>query len=861
MMAHPPLSALDAARLLTARGWVVFPADRPDSGLHCSGSARACRERRCGAESDASKRGKHPAVVSRWGALSAPAAPEQLAEWFAPTDSGQARYNVAVACGPSGLLVVDDDAAGGFERYAESIGEKVPDTFRVATSQGWHHYFTVPAGPAGSDLAGVRVPVGNAPGLLAPFGCDVRGGASPSHPHGGYVIGPGSQHWTDDPGAYLPVDWDAPACEAPEWLITAVTTPGPSATAEGLPSRTGTAGHASGLTRWDSAPRYGSEADLRAQFARHCAEVTEPGNAFRWGLFLAARDGWRLVSLGLLDEDTMQRRLAAVVWRVWQAEPDERDIKIVMGEALDGPHGAIASPWQLTEAEVRERARAAGSRPVGRFGRPGDAVPAVIEPGIESISAGEPVTSDNGAPDHTTYGNLTVSGAQDSTQLSTGPSTGTTPGVDVDLSSVEALAEADIPPAPAGIPWDKWRDDWRREYGRQTVQDAVRAHRQAADLPTLAMLDYDTWDAVPDPSYLVPRLFYRDGIAQVFGAPGIGKSYFVLDAALSLAADVPWREHRLTGRDGGPGKVHYIMAEGLDVNKLRKDAFVRHHKVNEDLLRRHFVVSDGEGLILTVAGIAQYRPFVQLFRPDLIILDTKNALFTGEESSAKDHGDMIRALNTLRKDAGGAAVVLIGHSGLGAPERSRGSNAEEAGTSTSTRITRDKDSGVFTATEKRDKSSEPGTEWHWRLERVDEVPRGPFMAAPAVCVPIEPSAHTPFATDTAWWADELPEPIREAIDQAREIDKDGRSLAAKGKKEAKLIMLLLRSAQTTEGLVQTRIRQMINETRKPDDQVKLWAITRACALLLAEGLVDDVGTPATKRYIVATPYTTREMPE
>ena len=298
MMAHLPLPALDAARLLTARGWVVFPADRPDSGLHCSGSAVTCRRGDCGAEGDAGKRGKHPAVVARWSVLTTPAAPEQLAEWFAPGDTGTARYNVAVACKPSGVFVIDDDTAGGFERYAESIGEKVPDTFRVATAQGAHYYFALPVDPQ----TGEPMLIGNAPGLLKAFGCDVRGGASPSHPAGGYVIGPGSQHWTDDPGAYVPVDWDAPACEAPEWLITAVTTPGPSATAEGLPARTGTAGHASGLTRWDSAPRYGSAADLAAQFARHCAEVTEPGNAFRWGLFLAARDGWRLVALRLLDE-------------------------------------------------------------------------------------------------------------------------------------------------------------------------------------------------------------------------------------------------------------------------------------------------------------------------------------------------------------------------------------------------------------------------------------------------------------------------------------------------------------------------------------------------------------------------------
>lgn len=841
MMAHPALHPLDAAQRLTARGWVVFPADRPDAGAHCQGSARACRERRCGAEGDPTKRGKHPAVVERWGLLSGPLEPVTLAAWFGPADE-PARVNVAIAAGPSGLLIVDDDAAGGFERYAESIGEKVPDTFTVPTHQGSHRYFTVPLDPA----TGERVPVGNAPGLLAAYHCDVRGGASPSHPHGGYAVTAGSQHWSDDPGAYVPADWDAPAVEAPGWLIEAVTTPGPSGSTEGRPGRTGTAGtgHGPGLTRWDSAPRYGSASALREQYRRHCAEVTEPGNAFRWGLFLAARDGWRLVELGLLDEDELQRDMAGIVWRVWQAPPDERDVKIVMWEALDGPHGALASPWELTEAEVRERARAAGSRPAGRFARPGDVIDSPPEdPGLTIAP-----TSENGDGSHTTYGSYSVADARDSTQLSTGPSTGLGTGVDIDLSSAETLAENEIPPAPPGIPWDKWQDDWRREYIRQATADAVRLYRQAADLPDLVMLDYDAWNATPDPSYLVPRLFYRDGIAQVFGAPGIGKSYFVLDLALSLAADILWRGHRLTGRDGGPGKVHYIMAEGLDVNKLRKDAFVRFHGVDEDVLRRHFVVSDGEGLLLTVAGIAQYRPFVQLFRPDLIILDTKNALFPGEESSGKDHGEMIRALNALRKDAGGAAVVVIGHSGLGAPNRARGSNAEEAGTSSATRVTRDEKSGIFTATEMRDKSGGPGTEWHWRLEKVDGVPCGPFMDPPSVLVPVTEDEHRPVKIEGQWWDDETPVPD------------DLLALRGRGRRFALLVFRILRWVGGDAGLTRTELSTTITRflrrndpTVRPDPS----QLGRALTLLTDHGVIENSGK-GTSRFVLTREYATDE---
>src|SRR3954468_14406560 len=394
MMAHPVSRALDAARRLTARTWVVFPADRPDASLHCLGSPRACRERRCGAESDPSKRGKHPAVITQWGELAAPADEASLAEWF--TDE---RYNVALAAGPSGLLIVDDDAAGGFERYAASIGEVVPATFRVRTRQGWHHYFTVPVDPE----TGERARVGNEAGLLASWGCDVRGGAGPSGGRGGYVIGPGSQHWTNDPDAYTVPDWSAGAIEAPGWLIEAVTPPGPPRQQEGgagAAAATGT-GHGPG-SRWDDDTCFGTEQDLVDRFTRHCAEVDTPGAAFRHSLFRAARDGWRLVNLDppLLTVDELYRELEVCVRRVWDAEPDDRDDKIVNVEAFQA---AQRSPWGVRPDVVTERVPVDPDR-FGGFIRPGD------EPLPRSSSGA--VTSDDATEgtteSRTTDGNRTV---------------------------------------------------------------------------------------------------------------------------------------------------------------------------------------------------------------------------------------------------------------------------------------------------------------------------------------------------------------------------------------------------------------------------------------------------------------------
>jgi hypothetical protein len=293
------------------------------------------------------------------------------------------------------------------------------------------------------------------------------------------------------------------------------------------------------------------------------------------------------------------------------------------------------------------------------------------------------------------------------------------------------------------------------------------------------------------------------------------------------------------------------MAEGLDVNKLRKKAFVRYHGIDEDLLRRHFVVSSGEGLLLTVPGIAQYRPFVQKFQPDLIIFDTKNALFPGEENSATDHGEMIRALNTVRKDAGGAAVTVIGHEGLANTGRSRGSNAEEAGSSTAIRITRDDKTGTFSALVKRDKSGDPDTQWHWRLKRVD-VPRGEFMDPPSVCIPLseEEVTREPFKIEGDWWDDDTPVPD------------DLIALKGNGRAQAILIYRVLRWVGGTHGLAVADVKAAVDAAtaagaRTKYDRTK----TRAALTLLTDAGVIEHAAGSSARWVLTREYAGPEAPK
>ena len=156
-------SALDAV----LRGWHVFP---------CAVG------------------GKRPALRGNWQDL-ATTSPDQVRDWWA-----RAPYNIGIACGPSGLVVIDLDlpradagdddpdddgalfplsGADRLSRLAREHGERYPGgTYVVDTpSGGCHLYFSAASAADGQAR--------NSAGVLGPH-IDVRAG-------GGYVIGAGSR--------------------------------------------------------------------------------------------------------------------------------------------------------------------------------------------------------------------------------------------------------------------------------------------------------------------------------------------------------------------------------------------------------------------------------------------------------------------------------------------------------------------------------------------------------------------------------------------------------------------------------------------------------------------------------------------
>ncbi|MFF8263261.1 bifunctional DNA primase/polymerase [Streptomyces virginiae] len=267
-MAHQSASALLTAALdAAALGWSVFPL-RPGQkrpALHgadhcpglgdCAGGHRKWEDR---ATSDPDR------IRRAWDRLP---------------------FNVGIATGPSGLVVVDLDMPKGqgssdapcgaatFEALCERAGQAVPSTLTVRTPSGGSHlYFTA--------AAGVRL--GNSAGRLGAL-IDTRA-------WGGYVVAPGS---LTAAGAYEVVAPVGPA-PFPAWLYGLLAPKQALRTLTGRPSAV-------------KSGRYAAAA-LNAETASvECAASGERNGT----LLRAARALGRFIAVGDLPRDVVEEALQA----------------------------------------------------------------------------------------------------------------------------------------------------------------------------------------------------------------------------------------------------------------------------------------------------------------------------------------------------------------------------------------------------------------------------------------------------------------------------------------------------------------------------------------------------------------------
>jgi hypothetical protein len=164
-------------------------------------------------------------------------------------------------------------------------------------------------------------------------------------------------------------------------------------------------------------------------------------------------------------------------------------------------------------------------------------------------------------------------------------------------------------------------------------------------------------------SYLIKGWLGRSQMSVIYGQSNVGKSFFCLDMAFSVAANVEWNGAKVRG-----GTVLYLATEGGLAFKNRLYALRKSKGIDDaplavraspvDLLRAEVDLVKLKDLCVEVAS--------KYGKIEMIVVDTlSRALAGGNENGPEDMTRFIGNIDALR-DLTGAHMMIVHHSGKAA---------------------------------------------------------------------------------------------------------------------------------------------------------------------------------------------------
>jgi hypothetical protein len=187
--------------------------------------------------------------------------------------------------------------------------------------------------------------------------------------------------------------------------------------------------------------------------------------------------------------------------------------------------------------------------------------------------------------------------------------------------------------------------------------------------------------ALPEPAWLVKGAIMEEGFTLLYGPPKKGKSYAVLDLALSVVHGTRWLGEHEVRRSG---TVLYLALEGHHEIMQRAAVWCRHYNVP---LSEKLLVIGGVRFVDDAIVDAMRDAIACLDDLALIIVDTVARAMVGlDENVARDQSIVADRFDRLAQDAG-CAVVAVHHAGKDIDRGARGSNALPAAATSSISVT------------------------------------------------------------------------------------------------------------------------------------------------------------------------------
>ncbi len=220
------------------------------------------------------------------------------------------------------------------------------------------------------------------------------------------------------------------------------------------------------------------------------------------------------------------------------------------------------------------------------------------------------------------------------------------------------------------------------------ISQKIRAHvleeefnKKNKDL-VFKPFSFSEFMALPPKEWILDQIFGNKDIGMIFGKPGCGKTFVVIDMIINLCCGLPW-----AGRFNviKPLNVAYCAGEGVSGLPQRFKAAVTHHKI-EDLpnfsffknIPQFFNQDCTETLFKFISEWKQRLEKGEAKPLDLLVIDTLHTAIVGaDENSSTDMGQVLHGCRNVAEQLGCAVIVVHHTNKVG--EEERGSSAMRGG--------------------------------------------------------------------------------------------------------------------------------------------------------------------------------------
>jgi RecA-family ATPase len=181
---------------------------------------------------------------------------------------------------------------------------------------------------------------------------------------------------------------------------------------------------------------------------------------------------------------------------------------------------------------------------------------------------------------------------------------------------------------------------------------------------------------VSNPDWLITDVFERNRLITVFGEPKSGKSFISIAMACAVA-----RGDEFYGHAAKKAPVVYLAGEGVAGIRRRLAAY-NQSEYGGSLVGAPLFLSNRGSRINEPEEYQKLEDEINLLKQDLgqiglIIFDTFQRNFSGDENSAQEVNKFVKAADQLIHDFD-CTVLLVHHTGRGNKGRARGSSVLDA---------------------------------------------------------------------------------------------------------------------------------------------------------------------------------------